>query len=272
MLEAVKDYLAYNRFSVLAYITLMVHLFGGVLATAVTAILKASESGKFYCILDPKSTTAYKSQVEKTCLTSYEETYNLPLPLYAFVLLSVSCTVLVSFVYSLAVGKHIEAVEKGDAIPVGRTDDEHGFYVFRFYFFHLVLRSVFAFLSIVLQYTVFYPHGFHSEFNCDLPTTDTIFQRTTAKSGGINVSPNTTSCENPTASGKMMCGIFLLILNIAFVLGTLVEVIRVGRKKFTHHAWNSDTQFINEHLLRKHEYTSVSGSPDTGNTLRRGQS
>jgi hypothetical protein len=175
MIDAVKDYLAPKRFGVVAYVCLIVHFLCGLAFTAVTSALRAGEFGKFSCTIGTKSTAVYKSYVEKTCYSRYEQTYNSPPPLYSFVLLSIGFTVLVSVIYSLGVSSRVEEIERtSDGSDEPRTDSEvtyQRFYVFYFYFLHLV-RSLFGILFTVLQHTMFYPSGFDFEFSCNLHTTD----------------------------------------------------------------------------------------------------
>ena len=75
MIDAFKDYLAPKRFGIVAYVCVIAHGFvftEGFVFTAVTRALRASESGKFSCIVDAKSTATYKIQVDKSCFSRYE--------------------------------------------------------------------------------------------------------------------------------------------------------------------------------------------------------
>jgi hypothetical protein len=170
MIDAVKDYLAPKRFGVVAYVCLIVHFLCGLAFTAVTSVLRAGEIGKFSCAIGTKSTAVYKIYVEKTCYSRYDQTYNSPLPLYSFVLLSIGgFTVLASVIYSLGVSSRVEEIERTlDGSDEPRTDSEltnQRFYVFYFYFLHLVVRSLFGIVFTVLQHTMFYPNGFDFELN-----------------------------------------------------------------------------------------------------------
>ena len=133
-----------KRFGVVAYICLIVHFLCGLTLTTVTSALRASEIGKFTCTIDKKTTAAYKAYIEKTCYSRYEQAYNSPLPLYGFVLLSIGITVLVSVIYSLAVSRRVHAIDRtsnGSDEPTTDGDEtSDGFYVFSFYFSHLVAR------------------------------------------------------------------------------------------------------------------------------------
>ena len=259
MIDAVKDYLAPKRFGVVAYVCLIVHFLCGLTFTAVTSALRAGEIGKFSCTIDKKSSAAYKTYVEKTCYSRYEQTYNSPIPLYGFVLLSTGFTVLLSVVYSLGVSHRVENVDRttngqnGSVDPSTDSDSaqpRHGFHVFFFYFFHLVVRSLLGILFTVLQLTVFYPRGFDFKFSCNLPTSDVTPQ--TGSNTSIGKLNNTSiACENSTASEKELWGINLSVLNSVFALITLAEVISLIWRRFFVFHWRSDTHFIIDYLLRK---------------------
>ena len=248
MFDAVKDYLVPKRFGVVAYVCLIVHFLCGLTFTAVTSALRASETGKFSCDVDVKSATV---DVEKTCYSRYEKTYESPLPLYGFVLLSFGSSVLISVIYSLGVSARVEAVER----TLNTNDSEeasHRFYVFYFYFLHLILRSLLAILSTVLQHLFFYPDGFVIEFNCNPSTPDVdnrignYITRSRDKSDNISI-----SCENPTASEKQLWSVAVSVLNSAFALITLSEVVYLIRQKFctSNPGWSCDNEFITTYLL-----------------------
>ena len=147
MIDAFKDYLAPKRFGIVSYVSVIAYFLCGFLFTAVTGALRASESGKFSCIVDAESTATYKIQVDKSCFSRYELVYNSPLPLYAFVLLSIGSTVFVSVIYSLSVSKRVDEIEstRVPGTSVSAQNNQHGenvrtTYVFQLYFIHLVIR------------------------------------------------------------------------------------------------------------------------------------
>ncbi len=221
---------------------------------------KSGEIGKFSCATDTKSSAAYKTYVEKTCYSRYEQTYNSPLPLYGFVLFSIGFPVLVSVVYSLVVSNRVEEIEtasNGSDEP--RTDSVetcHGFHVFYFYFIHLVVRSLFGILFSVLQYTVFYPRGFDFEFSCTLPTSD-VSSKTGNNTSTGKFDSTLIACENSTASEKQLWSVIISALNTVFALITLGEVVYLIWRRFTilscrsEAVWSCDSEFVIVYLLRK---------------------
>ena len=261
MIDAVKDYLAWKRFGIVAYICVILHLLCGTAFIAVTVALRASENGKFSCSVDFKSTATYKEQVDQSCFSRYDQIYNSPVPLYGFVVLSIGSTLLVSVIYSLIVRNRVDEIESS---LERQTDDEaenvHGddrrtrrtVYVFYCYFSHLVLRALLGIAFTVLQYKYFYPNGFDLKYSCNIPPT---VQETSIINTSKNVSPNLNNssvvCENGTASEKRLSGIFVSVVNIIVVLVILVEVIYLGCRLHSQVSWTTDSEFVRDHLLRK---------------------
>lgn len=234
MIDVIKDYLTPKRFGVVAYICLIVHFLCGLVFTAVTSSLRAGEFGKFSCTVDTESTILYKIYVEKTCYSRYEQAYNSPLPLYGFVLLSTGIVVLVSVIYSLGVSSRVDEIDRSSsgseepATDGGETN--HGFHVFYFYFLHLVVRSIFGILFSVLQYTVFYPNGFDFQFSCTLPNSDVTQIGNKTSMGKFNYTTTSIACENSSASEKRLWSMIVCVLNTAFALVVLCEVIYLSRR------------------------------------------
>ncbi|CAB4022763.1 Hypothetical predicted protein, partial [Paramuricea clavata] len=131
--EAAAKFLAPKRFGVVAYVCLIVHCLCGLAFIGVTWELRKGEFAKFGCTADKQKATAYKSSVEKICFARYEQAYNSPLSLYAFVSLSIGFTVFVSLIYSLAVRASVEKIDKAlNESDDPRTNIEgtsEGFYV-----------------------------------------------------------------------------------------------------------------------------------------------
>ena len=261
MIDAVKDYLAWKRFGIVAYICVILHLLCGTAFIAVTVALRASENGKFSCSVDFKSTATYKEQVDQSCFSRYDQIYNSPVPLYGFVVLSIGSTLLVSVIYSLIVRNRVDEIESS---LERQTDDEAGnvhgddrrtrrtVYVFYCYFSHLVLRALLGIAFTVLQYKYFYPNGFDLKYSCNIPPT---VQETSIINTSKNVSPNLNNssvvCENGTASEKRLSGIFVSVVNIIVVLVILVEVIYLGCRLHSQVSCTTDSEFVTDHLLRK---------------------
>ena len=260
MIDAVKDYLAWKRFGIVAYICVILHLLCGTAFIAVTVALRASENGKFSCSVDSKSTATYKKQVDQSCFSKYDQIYNSPVPLYGFVVLSIGSTLLVSVIYSLIVRNRVDEIESS---LERQTDDEAGnvhgddmrtrrtVYVIYCYFSHLVLRALLGIAFTVLQYKYFYPNGFDLKYSCNIPpTVQETFIINTSKNVSPNLKNSSVVCENGTASEKRLSGIFVSVVNIIVVLVILVEVIYLGCLH-SQVRWTTDFEFVTDHLLRK---------------------
>ena len=263
MIDAVKEYLAPKRFGAFAYVCLIVHFLCGLIFTVVTSALRATEFSKFSCTIDTTSSAVYKTYVEKTCYSRYEQTYNSPLPLYGFVLLSIGIVIIVSVIYSLGVSNRVEdeidrttnGIEQSRR--AGSEKTKNGLYVCHFYFLHLVFRFMFGIVFTVLQYTIFYPNGFDFEYSCTLPNSDVnaMPQKWNKTSTSVWNGSNVLACENHSALEKKLWSMIVAILNTAFAFLILGEVVYLARKlpvsKCSVVGWRSDSEFITVYLLRK---------------------
>ena len=268
MIDAVKEYLAPKRFGVVAYVCLIVHFLTGLALITVTSTLRAGEFGKFSCRVDKGSTAVYKIYVEKTCYSRYEQAYNSPLPLYGFVLLSTGVIVIVSVIYSLGVSRRVDDIDKtlsrsDESTTVGE-ETRQGLYVFYFYFFHLVARLLFGIVFTVMQYTLFYSDGFDFDFSCTLPASDVndVTPQIPNNSSIGKFNNTSVACENTSASEKQIWSVMVAVLNTAFALIALGEVVYLFCRRFavikcrSQVKWSNDTEFITVYLLRK-TYTKV---------------
>ena len=215
---------------------------------------------KFSCAVDTNYAT-HKSYVEKTCFSLYDDAFNSPVRFYAFVVLSYGSVIVVSVVYSLAVGNHIDETERyssGSDEP--QTVNEPGrktFYVFYFYFIHLVVRSLLGILFTILQHTVLYPSGFDSQFSCVYPELRQADHNITAVKNTSTIQPNVT-CTASTAPDKQFWGKCTSACNVLFAIITLLEVAYLIGCQFPYcfnaqfdAAWSCDLQFITEYFFRK---------------------
>ncbi len=262
MIDTLKDYVSPKIFSILAYVCVILHLICGVILTAITTALSQSETEKFSCAVD--TTFTRKIYVEKTCFSIYNDAYNSPVRLFGFVLLSFGSIVVVSVIYSLGVGNRIDETERyltesdGPVLSGGNQPGTMTFYVFYFYFIHVVVRSILGILSTILQYTVLYPSGFHSQFSCVYPElTQADTNTTAAKNASVPLS--TVTCNNSAAKDKQFWGTSVCVCNVIFTLTTLLEVIYMisgltKRERFPYfkpRSWSCDLEFIVKYFLRK---------------------
>ena len=266
MMDTFKDYLAPKTFGIVAYVCVIAHFLCGFVFTAVTGALRESESGKFSCFVDAKSTATYKIQVDKSCFSRYELVYNSPLLLYAFVLLSIGNTVFISVIYSLSVSKRVDEIESthepGTSASAENNQDGENVrtsYVFHLYFIHLVIRLMCGVIFTVMQYTFFYPNGFDLKFICNVPQKEVIPDLNPRRNTS-RLNTTTVECVNPTASEKKLFGTIVFVINIIFTVVIIGEVIFLSRRLPVFNCrlgvnW-SDTEFVHSYFLRK-EYRNV---------------
>ncbi|CAB3999040.1 NACHT, LRR and PYD domains-containing 14-like [Paramuricea clavata] len=242
MIDAVKDYLAPKTFRIFTYVCVIVHSLCGLALSAFTTFLRISENaGKFFCLVDGKSTATYKKQVDQVCFARYDQAYNSPLPLCGFVPLSIGVAVLVSVIYSLIVSTRVDEIESrheqqtdGETENCGQNRKTE--YVFYSYFVHLVLRGLFLITLTVLHHTYLYPNGFDFKFSCNLPPADRV-------SSNINTPKNASR-------------------NLNVILGEVIYLL----PRFNSHSGVSlggDSKFVIEYLLGKQYNVAGESEPLT---------
>ena len=262
-MDSVKDFVSPKRFSISSYICVILHSICGVILIATTTALRLGETEKFNCAVDTTFAT-HKTYVEKTCFSIYNDVYNSPVRLFAFVLLSFGSVAVVSVIYSLAVASRIDETEgysSGKDSPRLDGPNQSGtrtLYVFYFYYFHLVVRTIFGMLFTILHFTVLYPTGFDSKFACIYPKlTQPDPNITTAKNASVPSS--SVKCENLAAKDKLSCSYAVFGCNVIFTLIMLLEVIYMIRSLtkrgrfpyFKPKSWSCDLEFIIKYFLRK---------------------
>ena len=277
MIDPVKDFLVPKRFGIVAYVCVIVHFLCGLVFIAVTTALRASENGKFSCSLEAESTATYKKQVDQSCFARYDQTYNSPLPLYGFVLLSIGLPVLVSVIYSLMVRIRVDEIEssherQNNAEAESGGQNRRTVYVFYFYLVHLITRSLVGITFTVLQHIYFYANGFEFKFVCILPPTDQVkISKNTQKNVSHNVNSTSSSvdCENATASEKRSWTTCVSVINIVVAIVILVEVIYLLLRLpilscRSGSGWSSDDEFVAKYFLRK-SYINVANQQELAN-------
>ncbi|XP_028413143.1 NACHT, LRR and PYD domains-containing protein 3-like [Dendronephthya gigantea] len=267
MLDGVKDYLTPKTFSIPAYVCLIAQLLCGLVVTSIVVALRVGEFAKFNCAVGPESAASYKNTVEKTCYSRYEEKYNSPLPFYAFVILSIWFPIFVGVIYSLSVHNRVKEISgsndepQNDAEAGNEVHNRRSFYVFYFYFFHLVIRLLLGLVFTILQYAVFFRSGFDFEFSCDQRASD-VTSKIAKNASQLNSTTSTITCENSTASEKKLWAEIVCALNTIFAAIIFVEVIYVclrfsrNLRFWSEDGHVQDTDFIAVHFSQK-RYTHV---------------
>ena len=268
MMDFIKDYgFLSKRFSTLARICAVIHFMIGSVLTAMAVNPISNEMEKFSCAVYTKYATV-KIHAEKSCFSKYNDAYNSPIRFWIFVLLSFGSVVLVSAIYFLGVESRIDEIEryliKRNEAQTGdkKKDNEPGrntFYVFKFYFFHLVVRSMLGVLFAYLQYNVLYPNGFVSDFPCEYVNLSQENLNATSSSNG-NATLSNVTCTHSGAKDKQFLATIFLVYNIIFTIITLAEVVYLILYKYFNNLlclaepkskpWSCDYHFIIDYFLR----------------------
>ena len=268
-MDFIKDYgFLSKRFSTLARICVVIHfMVGSVLTAAIAVNLISNEMEKFSCAVNTPLATV-KIYAEKTCFSKYNDAYNSPIRFWIFVVLSFGSVVLVSVIYFLGVESRIDEIEryltKRNEAQTGdkKKDKEPGrntFYVFKFYFIHLVVRSMLGVLFAYLQYNVLYPNGFVSDFPCEYVNLSQENLNATSLVNG-NATLSNVTCTHSGAKDKQFLATFFLAYNIIFTIITLAEVVYLILYKYFNNlfclaepkskTWSCDCHFITDYFLR----------------------
>ena len=236
MMDSVKDFLMPKTFGILVYVLSIVHVLCGVVITAFAIDLNSGEADKFNCDLGPEGNTAYKTHVDKSCYSRYQQEYNSPFQFIGFVVLSIWFPLLVGVIYSIWARLRVQEIDSNNEAPAegeaeNQVQNRETLHVFIFYFFHLAIRVLSGILFTILQYVLIFPSGFDSEFSCSLPLTR--FTTKTAKNASAS-QPNSIFffCENLSASGKQSCWVAVSVLNMGFALALLMEIIHLLRNRY----------------------------------------
>ena len=249
MITVMRDYLTPHMFSNWAYVWSILHFFCATIFSSIALDLKKEGSEKFICHLS--------RQVDDLCFSRYQQSYDSPVPFHIFMIFSIWFPLGTALIYSLAVQKRVKEVEsrnrrENEGIGEDQARIRGTFYVFYFYFSHLIIRFLSGILFTLLQHAVFFPNGFESEFRCNI--SQAMF--TSKNATNISVSHlNSTivACENVTASHKQLCWTVLSALNLGFTLAILFEIYRLLTT-----GWRSDTEFIIVFLYgRQYIYPNV---------------
>ena len=262
-MELLREFLIPKCFNVWGYLAAILYLFIGVTFTGITAHLRSNERESFRCKVDGK--TVRQRFVEAECFTKYQRTFNSPMPLYGFVVMTFGAVLVVCAIYSFCIKSRVEEIEsyaianeevclmvlEQDADQeVNQETREETCYIFYSYIIHLIARFLLGVFFITLQYKAFYPFGFQSDFVCTLrPTHSRIATRTADMFNFTSI-----DCHNSLGSEKSFWATGVSAVNIFFALLALGEFIYLGRRIWcTRHGlrFARDIEFCQVYLLRK---------------------
>ena len=245
-MEGLKEFLTPTRFSLFGYTVASLFFSTGIVFVGITSKLRLSEKRKFIC--DFSDSLSGKNFHRAQCFEKYEQRYNSPIPLYAFVILSFSVVLIVCLAYSWCCVKSwvtkLEAVLTPDAEnprPRPRLKSRR---IFSFYFLHLVARLELGIVLTALQKLMFFPHEFPVGFVCVLPTATQPGNSTESKEWRA-------SCHNQVASEKSTCLTAIWILQVIFAFFVFGEMFYLAVRALRCPNFTFDSEFCVKYFFHK---------------------
>ena len=245
-MDTVKEYLLGKYFSRVGYIGVVFHLPALLSLFPVTVVLRSNERLRFSC----QSAT----HLREYCLVRYDEHYT-PLPLYGFVLLSFVPLVVVCITYSWCFVKsrvdELETNLKADPENPRRRPRVTSRRVFRWYFIHLLVRSLWGILCVALQKSSLYPAGFPAEFACVTPTVKPTVNSTNSNATKDYSSVMIINCDNSVASDKNLNATLILVVIVVLALLAFGEMLYLLVRALHSKEFTLDSEFCQKHFWNK---------------------
>ena len=246
-MESLKELLKPKTFNKISYVAVICWISFGVILFGVFAEMENNESRlDFRCAA--KSETM--DLVRGKCFEQYEKKYNKSgVPVYAFVIVNFTLVGIVGVIYSqvvksrvdqlLAANRRKDAERQNDNPPEGKRR------LFVAYLCQLATRFAMGIVFIVLQTQVLYPDNFPSDFPC-LIAKATHAANASSTSNIQNGSEY--ECHNQRATKKTFWMHAVSVVNGAFVLIVLLEIICILSRARKGKKFLEDFQFLADHL------------------------
>ena len=251
-MESLKELLKPKTFNKISYVAVICWISFGVILFGVFAEMENNESRlDFRCAA--KSETM--DLVRGKCFEQYEKKYNKSgVPVYAFVIVNFTLVGIVGVIYSqvvksrvdqlLAANRRKDAERQNDNPPEGKRR------LFVAYLCQLATRFAMGIVFIVLQTQVLYPDNFPSDFPC-LIAAATHAANVSSTSNIQNGSEY--ECHNQRATKKTFWMHAVSVVNGAFVLIVLLEIICILSRARKGKKFLEDFQFLADHLPPREE-------------------
>ena len=246
-MESLKELLKPKTFNKISYVAVICWISFGVILFGVFAEMENNESRlDFRCAA--KSETM--DLVRGKCFEQYEKKYNKSgVPVYAFVIVNFTLVGIVGVIYSqvvksrvdqlLAANRRKDAERQNDNPPEGKRR------LFVAYLCQLATRFAMGIVFIVLQTQVLYPDNFPSDFPC-LIAAATHAANASSTSNIQNGSEY--ECHNQRATKKTFWMHAVSVVNGAFVLIVLLEIICILSRARKGKKFLEDFKFLADHL------------------------
>lgn len=239
----VKDLLIRGYFSWYGYLVIVSKLVTAGLLQASIGGMRLLEKVYFECKF--LQSTESDNDFTGRCYEMYEEQFDSPLPIYGFVMLGFVSELVVCLSYTC----YMKCKIRTDRIA---TTDKLAYYqrrrIFFCYFLQLVARVGLGILLTILQ-KIFYPLRIPIKFTCVLPSVQpwnvTHFNATNNQLQQTNRNLN---CDIPFASEKSVVALANWIINIAFTILVVGEILYLVNESSKDSDFISDPEFHAVHF------------------------
>ena len=246
-MESLKKLLAPKTFNRISYVAVICWIPLGIILYGIFAEMENSESRfDFRCAAKSEKIDLVRGE----CFKQYEKQYNKSgVPVFGFVILNFFFIGIVGGIYSQVVKSRVNQLQAGNR---GRPPETKRRLIVA-YLCQLVTRSAMGIVFIVLQTQVLYPANFPFDFLCQI--------------GGGSHAANASStdsiqhtsiyqCNNQRATKKTFWMHAVTVVNGAFVLVTLIEIICILSRARKGKKFLEDSQFLADHLPPREEQVS----------------
>ena len=255
-MESLKELLKPKTFNRISYVAVICWIVFGVFLLGIFAEMENGESRfDFRCAAKSEK----KDLVRGQCFQQYEKRYNRSgVPVYAFVILNFSLIGIVGVIYSQVVKSRVDqllAANPGRDAEKKKNDNppERKRSLLVAYLCQLATRFAMGLVFIVLLTQVLYPANFPSDFPCQ------IARGSHAANGSStsNIQNSTMyECHNQLATKKTFWIHAVSVVNGAFALIILIEIICILSRARKGKKFLEDSQFLADHLPPREEQHS----------------
>ena len=252
-MESLKELLKPKTFNKISYVAVICWISFGVILFGVFAEMENSESRfDFRCAARSETMDLVRGK----CFEQYEKKYNKSgVPVYAFVIANFTLVGIVGVIYSQVVKSRVDqlllaANRRRDAERQNDNPPERKRRLFVAYLCQLATRFAMGIVFIVLQTQVLYPDNFPSDFPC-LIAAATHAANASSTSNIQNGSEY--ECHNQRATKKTFWMHAVSVVNGAFVLIVLLEIICILSRARKGKKFLEDFQFLADHLPPREE-------------------
>ena len=246
-MESLKELLAPKTFNRISYVAVISWIPLGLILLGIFAEMENSESRfDFRCAAESEKIDLVRGE----CFKQYEKQYNKSgVPVFGFVILNFFFIGIVGGIYSQVVKSRVNQLQAGNR---GRPPETKRRLIVA-YLCQLVTRSAMGIVFIVLQTQVLYPANFPFDFLCQIGGGSHA-----ANASSTDSIQNTTiyQCNNQRATKKTFWMHAVTVVNGAFVLVTLIEIICILSRARKGKKFLEDSQFLADHLPPREEQDS----------------